>query len=119
MGIKPTIYSELFGGKSSVHCTYNFSESDCFKTKQIYYAVVRMIEWAKVYKRLYVLCNSGFLTFGLNETVKLFFFILFMATSVAYGNFQARGRMGAAAASLHHSHSNARSEPHLQTMLQL
>ena len=33
---------------------------------------------------------------------------------MAYGGFQARGRMGAAAACLCYSHSNARSEPCLQ-----
>ena len=31
-----------------------------------------------------------------------------MAAPVAYGNSQARGPVGAAAAGLHHSHSNAR-----------
>ena len=32
---------------------------------------------------------------------------------MAYGSSQARGRIGATG--LHHSHSNARSEPHLQS----
>ena len=36
----------------------------------------------------------------------------FRATSTAYGGSQVRGRIGAVAAYLHHSH--ARSEPHLQ-----
>ena len=39
----------------------------------------------------------------------LFCFLLFRATPMAYGGSQARGP----AASLHHSHSNAGSEPHL------
>ena len=43
----------------------------------------------------------------------------FGATPVAYGGSQARGRVGAAAAGLHHSHSNTGSEPCLQSMLQL
>ena len=38
--------------------------------------------------------------------VSLFFFFLFMAAPVPCGSFQAWGHMGAAAASLHHSHSN-------------
>ena len=38
---------------------------------------------------------------------------------MAYESSQARGRMGAAAADLCHSHSNAGSEPHLQTIPQL
>ena len=42
-----------------------------------------------------------------------------MAAPVAYGNSQARGRIGAAGASLYHSHGNIGSEPHLQTTLQL
>ena len=48
-----------------------------------------------------------------------FFFCLFRATSAAYGGSQARGIIGATAAGLHHSHSNARSEPHLQPTPQL
>ena len=35
---------------------------------------------------------------------------LFRATPEAYGSFQARGRIGAATAGLHHSHSNAGSK---------
>ena len=52
---------------------------------------------------------------------RLFFFLflflfLFRASPVAYGGSQARGQMGAVAASLHHSHSNARFEPCLQSI---
>jgi len=39
-----------------------------------------------------------------------FFFCLFKATPGACGGSQARGPIGATAAGLHHSHSNARSE---------
>ena len=35
-----------------------------------------------------------------------FFFCLFRAAPTAYGSSQARGQIGAAAAGLHHSHSN-------------
>ena len=38
---------------------------------------------------------------------------LFRAIPLAYGSSQARGEIGAVAASLHYSHSNAGSEPHL------
>ena len=41
----------------------------------------------------------------------LFFF--FRAKPAAYGSSQAKGPIRAAAASLHHSHSNRESEPHL------
>ena len=42
-----------------------------------------------------------------------------MAAPAAYRNSQARGRIRATAASLPHSHSNTRSEPHLQSIPQL
>ena len=38
---------------------------------------------------------------------------------MAYGDYQARGQIGAVAASLCHSHSNARSKPHLSSTPQL
>ena len=66
------------------------------------------------------------------KTEALFFFPSFLSSSPppllpslfrtaprAYGNSQARGQIGIAAAGLHHSHSNARSEPHLRPMWQL
>ena len=43
----------------------------------------------------------------------ILFFFFFGATSVAYGGSQARGQSGAAAAGLHHSHSNAGSKPYV------
>ena len=48
-----------------------------------------------------------------------FFFGLFRATLMAYGGSQARGQIGAAVASLHHSHSSARSAPCLPPTPQL
>ena len=39
----------------------------------------------------------------------LLLFLLFKAAPMAYGGSQARGPIGATAASLHHSHSNTRS----------
>ena len=52
---------------------------------------------------------------------KNFFFVfcLFRAALAACGGSQARGLIGATAAGLCHSHSNARSEPHLQSTSQL
>ena len=44
------------------------------------------------------------------------FFFLFRA---AYGNFQARGQIGAVAASLRYSHSNTGCKPRLRTPPQL
>ena len=57
------------------------------------------------------------------DSLFLFFFLVLFfflrAAPVAYGGFQARGRMGATAASLHHSHSDSGSEPHLRPTPQL
>ena len=41
-------------------------------------------------------------------------FLLFRAEPEAYESSQARGRIGTTAASLHRSHSNTGSEPHLR-----
>ena len=51
--------------------------------------------------------------------VFFFFLGLFRAAPVVYGSFQPRGQIRAAAASLYHSHSHTRSEPHLQLTSQL
>ena len=47
------------------------------------------------------------------------FILLFRATPAAYGTSQAKGSIGAVADRLHHSHSNAGSEPHLGLSPQL
>ena len=55
----------------------------------------------------------------------LFYFFVFVvvaiswAAPVAYGGSQARGRIGAVATGLRQSHSNAGSEPRLQSTPQL
>ena len=43
-----------------------------------------------------------------------FFFCFFRAALAAYGSSQARGGIGARAASLHHRHSKVESEPYFQ-----
>ena len=48
-----------------------------------------------------------------------FSFGFFRAVPMAYRSTQARGRYGAAAAGLHHSHSNTGSESHLRPTPQL
>ena len=47
------------------------------------------------------------------------FFAISWATPAVYGGSQARGPIGAAAASLRQSHSNTESKPHLRPMPQL
>ena len=54
-----------------------------------------------------------FLLFSLRLNIFLLLFFFFSC----YGNSQARGPIGAAAASPHHNHSNARSEPRLRPQL--
>ena len=50
---------------------------------------------------------------------QIFVFLPFARTApTACGDSQARGRIGALAAGLRQSHSNARSEPHLQPIPQ-
>ena len=61
----------------------------------------------------------GLLIFYLISGFFFFFFGLFRAMPSANGGSQARDRIGAAAAGLHHSHSHAGSELHLQPTPQL
>ena len=56
---------------------------------------------------------------SLTGMVYFILFFLFIDAPAAYESSRARGRMGAAAASLHHCHSNPRSKPHLRSTLQL
>ena len=51
--------------------------------------------------------------------VSYFVFCLFRAAPTAHGGSQTRGPIGAVAAGLCHSHSNARSKPRLQSTPQL
>ena len=64
---------------------------------------------------LYLLNNVVFLFFCLFVCL----FLLFRATPMAYGGSQARGLIGAVAASQRQSHRNTRSKPYLQPTLQL
>jgi len=48
------------------------------------------------------------------ELEQNFLFSIFRAAPVAYESSQNMGQIRAAAASLHHSHSNVVSDPHLQ-----
>ena len=49
----------------------------------------------------------------------LLFLFCLLSFEETYGGSQARGLIGAVAAGLRHSHSNARSEPHVQPTPQL
>ena len=61
-----------------------------------------------------VIAKTGGGHMGLHYMILSFFFFLFRNTPAAYESSQARGLIGAAAASLHQSHSNAGSKPHLR-----
>ena len=58
--------------------------------------------------------NFNFILF-----ILFYFFAFSRAVPAAYGGSQARGRIGAVAAGLHHSHSNMVSKPCLQPTAQL
>ena len=62
-----------------------------------------------------VVVYSGHFSYRLMDLRRGFFFFFgpFRPVSVAYGGSQARGPIGAVAASLHHSYSNAGSKPRL------
>ena len=66
-----------------------------------------------VFLSIFILCGH-FIYFYF-----VFIYLLFRASSMAYGSSQARGWIGAAATGLHHSHSNAGSELHLRPTPQL
>ena len=55
---------------------------------------------------------SGAVKEGFPENMTFFLFFLWPAPA-AYGSSWTRSRIGAAAAGLHHSHNNTRSEPPL------
>ena len=57
--------------------------------------------------------------FNKQKVYILIFFFFFMAAPKAYGGSQAKDRIGAVAAGLHHSHSNARSKLCMQLTSQL
>ena len=54
--------------------------------------------------------DASFFLLRLLFFVSFLFFFAFRAILMVYGSSQASGRIGAAAAGLHHSHSNARSK---------
>ena len=77
-------------------------------TCQFLHLHMREAQISLLFKQVYLKCfcySSVTSTLTLTSTF-LFFFCLFRSTHVAYVSSQARGQRGAAAASLHHSHSN-------------
>ena len=65
-----------------------------------------------IHKEKGIKMASDSLTITLDQYLQISFFFFFcffwgVAASAAYGSSQARGRIGAVAAGLHHSHSNA------------
>ena len=66
-------------------------------------------------KNKYTLHLKWISVYSESVNILFFFFIFcfFRAIPVAYGGSQARGPIRAVSASLHYSHSNARSQPRL------
>ena len=71
-----------------------------------------------IMKCLLYLCCFYLKVYFIYLFIYLFIF-LFRTTAVGYGRSQARGQIGAVAASLHHSHSNMGSKPNLWPTPQL
>ena len=63
--------------------------------------------WANAHILTQSLAGKTLFVTGLRQAVHFFCLFVFRATPVAYGGSQSRGRIGATAAGLHHSHSNA------------
>ena len=63
--------------------------------------------------------NSAAMNIGVHVSFSFCLFAISWAAPVAYGDSQARGRIGAVAAGLHQSHSNAGSKPRLRPTPQL
>ena len=111
-------------GVTPISCqTHRLFNSDSFcvlpNSRHISYTITHiffMLRWESYIgqgsRMRYILCKIVHKPFNI-------YFFHFRAAPAAYGSSQARGRIGATAASLHHSHSNARSEPYLQTISQL
>jgi len=99
-----------------------FSEKEAFillhsckvvsMVKPIWYGFLNYYSWNSCWELCSLPINSSFIFL-----FKFFFF--FRAVPSVYGNSQARGRIGATTTGLCHSHSNAGSEPCLQTTPQL
>ena len=72
-------------------------------------------------KFFFIISNNAYIMLNVSmvSLFLLFFFLLFSAVPRAYESSQTRGQFGAAAAGLHHSHSNSRSEPTLRPIPQL
>ena len=89
------------------------------KFKNTYESKVRMLHWfsRKIQSLGIGLFNMIVLT--LENSLQFFSPVFFRVPPAAYGSSQARGQMRAEAASLHPSHSNAGSEPHLRSTPQL
>ena len=77
----------------------------CFSIQS---AAIEMMSWLNYEKKIWF-----------HRIIYIYIFAFFRAAPKAYGGSQARGLIGATAASLCHNLSNARSEPHLQPTPQL
>ena len=70
-------------------------------------------------EKLFLWASRALEVGGVGILFHLFIFTFFRTTLTAYGSSQARGRIGAVAAGLHHRHSHEGSEPCLQPIPQL
>ena len=88
-----------------VTCRYSSPSKRIHKISTIYLSKIKLVLYLSLLEHTLHKAELFFCLF-----LFVFLFLLFRATPVAYGSFQARGRIGDAAA----SHSKAKSELHLR-----
>ena len=108
-------FSSTFNLESQWHCSSNFNRINMTAMRgENLFSYVRNSSLCPSYD------VSGNFIYFLFLLINLFFiFIFFRAAPMAYGGPQARGQIGAIAAGLYHSYSNAGSEPHLRPTPQI
>ena len=105
---------------SIIYTSWNDYHNKPFVTLCIIFIVlIYLITWSLDLLTAFIQSLSPPPVSGLLFQWVCFIFCLFRAAPAAYGSSQARGWIRATAAGLHHSNSNARSEPHLWRTPQL
>ena len=102
-------------------CNWILQEKDLLQTDE-----APLQSTKKIYSAFSIKCYLSETTWSVNyifipllDSFLFLFFCFFRSAPVAYGSSQARGWIRAAAAGLHHRHSNIGSEPHLRPTPQL
>ena len=114
LDINPSSTTSFANSSSHQEAAFSFFDSFLHCAKAFYLFIYIFI---CIHIYLYIFLSFYFIFLGL--FIYLFIYFFLRAAPTAYGGSQARGLMGTVAASLLHSHSNARSELCLQPTPQL